>query len=66
MISLRIRLEIFSPESIEQAVAAYNRLAKIHTCFEGEFARLDFFDCKFDEYRTIKEFENYLISIENS
>ena len=66
MSSMRIPVEIYSLSSIEQAIDAYRNLARIEWHREREnFICLDFSDCKFDENRTMKEFENYLISIEN-
>ncbi len=63
---ITVNLEIYSDESIRKAIQAYCTLAKISIKQKKEQAIITFWHCKYDEDRTAKEFENYLIGIENS
>jgi len=65
MIKLNVNLGIYSIETINEVVKAYSKLAKIKVTFKKDIAKLTFVNCKYDEKRTVKEFENYLIGIEN-
>ena len=44
---------------------AYTDYAKMTLLENDRTWTLDFDECKYDEMRTIKEFENYLIGLEN-
>ena len=39
--------------------------ARISVIEEAKYIQVSFTDCKYDEIRTVKEFENYLIGLEN-
>ena len=65
MIDLSIDSEIYSDSTIAKAIADYKNLAKISISHIGGKIRLNFTDCKFNGLITIKEFENYLIGLEN-
>lgn len=58
--------DIFSYDSIDKAIQAYKKIALIRKKCDGNKVVLTFWKCKYDEELTIKEFENYLIGIENS
>lgn len=66
MKKLKINRSVYSDETIKSTMQAYQNLATITTKIKGDYAVLTFWKCKFDEERTVKEFENYLIGIENS
>lgn len=66
MIRLNVSTDIYSLENISKAVDAYKELAKIKVSSKSETAKIVFRNCKYDEERTIREFENYLIGLENS
>lgn len=63
---ITVNLEIYSVETIRKAIQAYCTLAKISIKQKKEQSIIIFWHCKYDEDRTAKEFENYLIGIENS
>lgn len=66
MIRLRLNTDIYSLENISKAAKAYKHLAKIKVSGKKEDAKIVFRNCKYDEERTVREFENYLIGLENS
>ena len=66
MIRLIVNTEIYSLENISKAAEAYKNLAKIKISGKSENITILFWKCKYDEERTIREFENYLIGLENS
>jgi hypothetical protein len=45
---------------------AYKGYAVMTVNYQKEYAALTFWKCKYDEDQTTKEFENYMIGIENS
>ena len=65
MKELQIRKEIYSAQSVLDAVAAYSGYARISVIEEAKYIQVSFTDCKYDEIRTVKEYENYLIGLEN-
>lgn len=66
MIRLKLDNEIYSSKSINLAKEAYSMLADIHVISGRNTTELVFSNCKYDEDRTVKEFENYIIGLENS
>ena len=66
MIRLRLRTDIYSLENILNAAEAYKDLAKISVSGKKEVTKIVFRNCKYYEERTVREFENYLIGLENS
>ncbi|MGF0019899.1 HxsD-like protein [Sporofaciens sp. SGI.106] len=66
MITLQLNSEIFSEKNIKYTQKVYSRLAKIRIEFSSNYWILQFSDCIYEERLTIKEFENYLIGLENS
>lgn len=65
MKKLRINRYIFSNETIEKTMAAYRNHASTTVFYKQDYAIVTFWKCKYDEALTIKEFENYMIGIEN-
>ena len=65
MVTLMIRAELYSEETIAEGIRAYKGYATISCSQNDEYWHLCFKDCKYEEGRTIKEFENYIIGIEN-
>lgn len=63
---IEIHSEIYRYKSVMRAISAYNGLAKIKLVKNDNYYVLEFDQCKYDEDRTIKEFENYLIGVENT
>lgn len=57
---------IYSCITIEKAIQAYQFLATIQISKNKDYTELTFVNCKYDTDVTIKEFENYMIGIENS
>lgn len=66
MKTLKINKEIFSDETIINALNEYKFLAKIKMTPIQNYVLLTFSDCKYEEDLTINEFQNYLIGVENS
>lgn len=66
MTKLKLRSDVYTEESIKKVIAVYKTLAEI--VIEGQkdgYIRICFINCIYDEKLTIKEFENYLIGVEN-
>lgn len=66
MKTVDLSLEIYSKENIELARTAYKNISKTVVAYKGNYAKLRFIFCKYTEEKTVKEFENYLIGLENS
>lgn len=66
MIKLRLNHEIYSEKCVNMAIDAYKELAKITLLHGKRNAEIIITHCKYDEEQTAKEFENYLICLENS
>ena len=65
MKKLLLRKDIYSSESIKKAIGSYAGLAEFGIFDAGDYIGVLFNNCKYDEQRTVKEFENYLIGMEN-
>lgn len=66
MTKLKLRSDVYTEESIKKVIAVYKTLADI--VIEGQkdcYMMICFTNCIYDEKLTIKEFENYLIGVEN-
>ena len=63
---LTLNANIYSRQVVEVAIIAYKDLAEITVIQNEEQIQLTFDNCRFDPSMTIKEFENYLIGLENS
>lgn len=66
MKKLKINRSIYSDKAIRNAIQAYQYVAVITPKMNEDHAILTFWKCKYDEDQTMKEFENYLIGVENS
>lgn len=65
MMSLRLKKEVYRQSKVVEAVQAYKGIAEIDVEEQTEYWQLTFDRCRYDEWLTIKEFENYLIGVEN-
>ena len=66
MKKLELSTEIFTWKHIQAAREAYNGYASIMVLPGKQKWILVFTHCKNDESQTVREFENYLIGLENS
>lgn len=66
MKKVRINREIFSDQSIKTTMNVYKNHAVMTLSMKEKYAYIIFWKCKYDENQTIKEFENYMIGVENS
>jgi hypothetical protein len=66
MKKLKVSTEVYSIANIEKTVLAYKGIARITVRKATGYLLINFLKCKYDEDRTVKEFENYLIGLENS
>lgn len=64
--TLRLRKEIYKKENIMKAKEAFLKLADIYLDENDMYFECTFENCKYDELRTMFEFENFLIGISNS
>ncbi len=65
MNKLQLSLEIYTPENIEKVCMVYKNLAKTKVKKKRDTIEVIFTKCKYDVEITKKEFENYLINVEN-
>lgn len=65
MKKLVLKQEIFSLRNIKEAQEAYKKIANIMVIEKQDSVVIRFLHCKYDGDRTVKEFENYLIGLEN-
>lgn len=66
MRKIRFNREIYSDYAISQTLDVYRHFAITTVEYEDDYAVIIFEKCRYDEEQTIKEFENYLIGVENS
>jgi sRNA-binding regulator protein Hfq len=66
MKKLKVNRSIYSDETINQTMMVYKNHAVTTFSFKHDYAVITFWKCKYDEALTIKEFENYMIGVENS
>ena len=66
MVECIFDLEIFSYDSIKKTEQAYKDYAYIKEIRTDSAVILRFDKCKYPEDITVKEFENYLICVENA
>lgn len=63
---VQINRSVYSDETVKATMKIYQNYAVTTVKIKGDCAVLTFWKCKYDEEQTIKEFENYMIEIENS
>lgn len=66
MIKLKINKEVFSRRKLELSISEFSNLADIKISDNRDHYLLEFSQCKYDENKTVLEFENYLIELENN
>lgn len=66
MKKLKISTDVYSIGNIHKTMDVYKGYANIDIQVENNRITLNFNNCIYDEDTTIKEFENYLIGVENS
>ena len=57
---------IYSDRAIEKTMMAYKKITLSTVTYKREYAVVTFWKCMYDESQTVKEFENYMIGVENS
>ena len=62
---LWLNKEIYSKDLIRKTMIEYEDYAKLSVIDYEDYICVLFIDCKYNEDRTVKEFENYLIGLEN-
>ena len=65
MIELRIIKELYQEKNIHLAIKAYKGISDVFFQEQDNYWILLFTNCKYNEAKTIQEFENYLIGLEN-
>lgn len=63
---VKINKEIFRYHSLQKALAAYKGYAEFSISEEQDSWVVELAKCRYDESLTAKEFENYLIGVENT
>lgn len=66
MKKVQINRSVYSDKTIKTTLEIYQNHAITTVKFKADYAVVTFWKCKYDEEQTIKEFENYMIEIENS
>lgn len=66
MKTLLINRSIYSDRSIRAALETYADYAAAAVEYTPQYAIVTFSECKFDQDQTVKEFENYMIGMENT
>lgn len=64
--SLLLNKELYDRDKVLYAVKQYNRLAAIKVIDKKTHWECRFSGCKYEPELTMKEFENYIINIENA
>lgn len=65
MKTLELSKKIYSLSSIEETIRVFKHLGTITKIETRYLWKLVFRKCRYDELRTVYEFENYLIGLEN-
>ncbi len=63
---MKFNRSVYSDSTIQAAIQAYRNIAMISAKVQGDYVFLTFWKCKYDAEQTRKEFENYMIGIENT
>jgi len=65
MSKLQLSTDVYSLDNIEKVCKIYKDYAKIKIKKKPDRVELIFHRCRYDSDITMKEFENYLINVEN-
>ena len=65
MKELIVSTGIYSVETVRLALEAYRGYASVQVREKNDRITLTFSECRFGEERTVMEFENYMIALEN-
>ncbi len=65
MSKLQLSTDVYSLDNIEKVCKIYKDYAKIKIKKKRDRVELIFHRCRYDSDITMKEFENYLINVEN-
>lgn len=63
---LYLSKDVYSEDSVKKTCLVYSGYAQIKLKQKNSHIELSFDRCKYDPDLTMKEFENYLINVENS
>lgn len=63
---VKFNRSVYSDQVIEKTMMVYKNHATTTVQYKREYAIVTFWNCKYDEDQTIKEFENYMIGVENA
>ena len=66
MKKLRVNRSVYSDDAVAKTMLVYKDFATTSVSYKKDYAIITFWKCKYDEEQTIKEFENYMIGVENS
>jgi hypothetical protein len=66
MTKLELNRDIYTRKNVDAAREAYKKIARIIIKEKKNCISVLFMGCKYGAERTVKEFENYLIGLENS
>lgn len=66
MKTISVNREIYSIETIYKTIDVYKNYADISFELNDLDVKLFFDKCRYDELLTVKEFENYMIGLENT
>ena len=66
MKKVKINRSVYSDGAIEKTRMVYKKYAMTTVRYKHNYAIITFWKCKYDVEQTIKEFENYMIGVENS
>ena len=66
MKKVKFNRNVYSDSTIAKTAQAHQNHAVTSVKYSGDYAIVTFWKCKYGEDITIKEFENYMIGIENS
>lgn len=66
MKKIKINRSVYSDDTIEKTMMVYKNHAVTTVQYKCDYAIVTFWKCKYGEEQTIKEFENYMIGVENS
>lgn len=66
MKKVKFSRDVYSDSTITRTTQAYRNHAVVSVKYSGDYAIVTFWKCKYGEDITIKEFENYMIGVENS